>query len=272
MDKPVNILLCIPLAKFSVDREFFESYVRMKNYLLANGKELPFKLGGVYEYFAHTFPIDANRNECAYKFLESECDVSIWLDTDQSFPDDTLFKLLAHDRPIVAGMYHAKSAPFHPIVFKESKGSNFRLFSPIIEHPEQALFQADMIGMGCVAIKREVFQKLPRPMFKYQEHPQGSNGGDSDWRVENNIADVSEDVWFWKLVKEHTDYPVIIDPTIQCGHIARVTVNNHMFLSYRESTKRQYAAQYGQEALEEKWSQICRAEPIRNGVLQKTSS
>ena len=157
-DKIRNILICIPQTQPMYYRDFVESYTHMKNYLMQHMDLVPFQFA-IAEYFCHTFPIDANRNECVAIALEHGIDQTIWLDTDQEFGKETLLKLLLPDQPIVAGIYHAKNEPYHPIVFKESPDStDFDVFNPIQEFPEKDLFEADMIGMGCVCCKERGVQ------------------------------------------------------------------------------------------------------------------
>ena len=256
-------MICLPLAKSVIDREFFEDYNKMKNYLYSKLHELPFEVGGIFEYYAHTFPIDANRNECALRFLESDCDISIWLDTDQTFQRETLFNLVKHDLPIVAGMYYAKAEPFYPIVFKESPDSdNFSLFNPIIRHPENELFEADMMGMGCVAIKKEVFKKLEYPYFRYSPHPKNSNSPDMEWKYSHKINDVSEDVYFFKQIRQ-AGIKVIVDPKIQCGHLTKITIDKSLFDSYLATSCMEFEKRHGKEAFQKLWEGQCQAEPLK---------
>jgi len=131
MAEPKNVVIFLPLAKESVDRDFFESFNIAKSVLIANMDKLPFQLGAVIDYYCHTFPIDANRNECAWRAIDGiktkngsifKPDITIWLDTDQTFPSNTLFNLLKHNLPIVAGIYYLKAktkdVPFYPVMFK----------------------------------------------------------------------------------------------------------------------------------------------------------
>ena len=272
ISKPVkSVIIVLALAKNSVDREFFEAYNLMKNYLLSKANDLPFRISGVHEYFSHTFPIDANRNECAAQILEQGHDISIWLDTDQTFQEDAIFKLLSHDYPVVSGMYFVKSEPFHPVVFKQAKSdTEFRLFDSIVQYPQDELFYADMIGMGVCRIDREVLEKLSNPYFKYQEHPVGSVAKDAAFRIKNRIGDVSEDVYFWQQVKE-AGYRIVVDPTIQCGHIARLVVDQRAYLGYIETQKQAYIAEHGQEKFENVWSQQCKAENVKKKSSGTTS-
>ena len=262
-----RILICIPQTRGSYDREFVESYIRAKNWLLSHADQVPFEFV-IVEYFCHTFPIDANRNECAALALKNNIDLTIWFDTDQDFPDDVLIKLINHsqEHQIVAGIYHAKNPPYHPIIFRESPNSkDFDLFNAVIDFPDDELFYADMIGMGCVAIRTEVFRRMGMPYFKYQAHPRQLAEKDyiSKMKVEYGIADVSEDVWFCKKAKE-CGYRIVIDPTIDVAHYGRYRVSRDIWKRFVETQKELYAAQNGAEALKEKEAEECRPELLKS--------
>jgi len=261
-----KIMVCIPQTGWSYDREFIESYHVAKDYLLEHMDQIPFEFG-IAEYFCHTFPIDSNRNECVSRALEYDIDLTIWVDTDQVFPRDFLFKLIRHDLPIVAGIYHVKAEPFYPVIFKENeKSKDFDLFDSVIDFPEKELFQVDMIGMGCVAIKGEVLKKLKRPYFKYRVHPHQLADKDkySKFKVDNEIADVSEDVWFWKNVRDNTDYKVLIDPTIDVQHITRFKVDRSIWRAYNNKQKSMFIEKNGLEKFKTWEAKQCRAEAIKS--------
>ncbi|HEY6028335.1 MAG TPA: hypothetical protein VIV09_15670, partial [Pseudolabrys sp.] len=50
--------------------------------------------------------------------MEEGCDYILWLDTDMRFPKDTLIRLLAHDRDIVAANYVTRQIPPEPVSFQ----------------------------------------------------------------------------------------------------------------------------------------------------------
>ena len=269
-----KVMICLPLAKTSVDVEFFESYNRAKTYLVSHLDELPFEVE-LMDFYAHTFPIDANRNECAQKIVEGVAvgggrifrpDISIWLDTDHTLPISVLFDLLKHDKPIMLGVYYIKAPkkdmPFYPVLFRKREDKE-GLYKAVMEYPETQLFEVDMAGMGCACIHREVFEKLDMPFFKYMRHPKGSSNPEADWKHEAGIDDVSEDVWFWKQVKEKTDYPVLVDPNIQLGHIGRIVFNKAMYDSYLDQYKHVMKQKHGNRIFSKHWEQNAIAEPYQ---------
>ena len=229
-----SIAIVTPLALSSVPIEFFQSFIQAQQYLQVKAGELPFEIKQIRWIAPHTFPIDANRNECVAWLKKWDIDVSVWIDADQRLEMDTLFKLLSKgdDYPVYAGIYHLKKPDYYPIIFHTN--DDFDVFSPIYFYPEEDLFYADMIGMGCVKIDREVFDKLERPYFKYSPIPREiSEVGDiAKFKYENDVHDVSEDVYFWRQVRENTDFKIVVDPTIQVGHVTDISINVNNFIGY----------------------------------------
>lgn len=245
-----NIVVFIPKAGFRAKYEpkFIESFIAAKDYLFAKYEEIPFSFT-ISQYFSHTFPIDANRNECISMAIKNNIDLSIFLDTDHQIPADALYKMIAHDVPVVAGMYFGKGEPHPPIVYKENKLSkDFDLFNAIYMIGETSiydykdLFEADMVGAGCFAIDLEVLKKLKKPYFKYRPLPdalitsdekKAYSGNrdledeveevikkwtaDSKFKIENDVHTATEDVWFWRNVR-NAGYQLLVDPTIVLPH------------------------------------------------------
>lgn len=272
-----NVVIFLPWADPKLWRDFVESYDRAKLFMALNMYRLPFDFH-LTEYTAHTFPIDSNRNECATRAVEGIPldngaifipDITIWLDSDHILPDDALFKLLNHDLPIVMGVYYVKSPkkeyPFYPVLFRRRK-DNPDLYKAVMEFPPTELFEIDFGGMGCVAIQREVFMKLDRPYFKYILHPKGGIAPDSDWKNGAGIEDVSEDRWFWEQIKAKTDYPILVDPTIQLGHIGYMVFDEFMYSAWLRAYKEQLEKTHGKEKYEQVWSEMAVAEPWKKNV------
>ena len=244
--KKVGIIVPLAFPFGMVPQEFFLSFFRANEYLLANIKE-DIQLELISE---STFPLDANRNESVAIILEKGFDTSIWLDADQElcYYDkkngwigiDSLYRLIVNgDKyPIYAGMYYLKKDPYHPIVFN-SINKKFNLFRPIWNYPTKSLFYAEMIGMGCVKIDREVFEALDRPYFKYGKVPVelAKTSPDMNFKYKNDVRSVSEDVHFWRQIKKKTDYKIVIDPMIQVGHITKHSVKPEMAIQYAYANK-----------------------------------
>jgi len=271
--KPIRrIIIFLPVAKPSVDTDFLITYNQAYKYLTSHLDELPWELE-IMEYYCQTFPIDANRNECATRFIEGvpiegkrvwRADVSIWFDTDHTIPQDTFTRLLLHDKPIVLGVYYLKAKkgrqPFYPVLFKRNDTKK-NVFKAIMEFPKDDLFEVDFAGMGAACIKREVFESIDAPYFEYSLHPFRTNANDSEWKHTSNIRDVSEDKYFWDKVKDNTDYKILVDPKIQFGHIGQMIFDQYMYKSWLSEYKRQLLEQHGELKFKKVWSEMGIAEP-----------
>jgi hypothetical protein len=109
--------------------------------------------------------VDLARNQLADAALQWGADYILWLDADQTFPSDALFRLAAHDVPIVGCNYAVRGERDAPesTAFNIAKNENGLLR---IEPKETGLEAVDVIGMGVCLVKRVVFEALPRPWFR----------------------------------------------------------------------------------------------------------
>ena len=57
------------------------------------------------------------RNTLVQRALDSKSEWIFFVDDDQALRPDTLMRLLAHDQPIVSGLYLNRNRPFFPIAF-----------------------------------------------------------------------------------------------------------------------------------------------------------
>lgn len=107
-----------------------------------------------------------NRNRLAQEALDRGSEWLLYLDDDHAFPPDHLVRLLSHDKPLVAALYTARSAPFRPIAYdwiSEEKG-----WEPISldGRGEDELITVDGVGTGGMLIRSEVFHQMHYPWFE----------------------------------------------------------------------------------------------------------
>jgi len=242
----MRVAIVVPSALSAYHKKFETSYRDALTYLQFRLDDLPFKIEMLQDLRPDKFPIDANRNHAAAQILEKGFDTSIWMDADQTFPRDFIYKLLINRHyPIVAGVYHLKYKPFYPVLLKETKGSDFKWFKPIYQYPKEDYFYADAIGMGAVKIDRCVFEDIAKlykkgekiEFFRYLENPitidsikdEDDEERKHDIKLHDKymIRDVSEDIFFCKQVKR-AGYKIVIDPTIQCGHIIEIVIDKNL--------------------------------------------
>ena len=249
----MKIALVVPSALNQLPFDMVWSFFHAFAYLELRQDDLPFKINHLEIIAPKVFPIDANRNIAVAQLIEKEFDLAVWFDADQVFPKNMIFRLLNNPAPIVAGMYYIKAAPFFPVVYLESKKSKdngtFSWFNPILSFPEDECFYADMIGMGCVKTDVKVFKEIAKKQvdrddyegkpefFRYNASPVTTEHEDNPsdynkWREKYLIRDVTEDVFFWRLVRECTDYKILVDPQVQCGHITTIRTDKELFQNF----------------------------------------
>jgi hypothetical protein len=90
----------------------------------------------------------------------------IWLiDGDMDFPNDILirlFKLLQQGADLAGGLCYRGYPPHEPIAKHPTKRGNMR---PLIDFQFGDIIEPKGTGTACLLVKREVFEKVPRPWF-----------------------------------------------------------------------------------------------------------
>lgn len=122
-----------------------------------------------------------------------------FLDSDVTFPPDTLSQLLFHHKPIVAASYVRKEPPHSLLGIPDPS----RPYNPKLGPLAEML----SIPLGCALIKMEVFAKLAYPWFAYLK-------GDLP------AQDISEDTYFSNCARS-AGYVIHLDAhlTQSIGHV-----------------------------------------------------
>lgn len=148
-------------------------------------------------------PWDMARNEIVRAAQTNQVEWLFFLDTDVVIPPDTIARLMAHNLPIVSGVYFTRSPPLEPTVWKEVKGGK-----QAIPFQVGQMIEADFIGAGCLLIHMSVFDKITKPYFEWTlsfEDPNDFSKGRS------------EDFEWCKKVRDR-GYKILVDTSIQCRH------------------------------------------------------
>ena len=143
--------------------------------------------------------ISESRTRLANEALEEGATHLLWLDSDMHFPVDVVDRFLKHDVDIVSGNYSTRYAPYCSVAFTDKHDINQRLTAT------RGLHKAWAVGMGCMLIKAQVFETLPKPWF-YHEY--------------NKTLDTfsGEDIYFCNQAYEH-GIDVYVDADIKLAHL-----------------------------------------------------
>jgi len=172
----MKIAICIP-SHNHVHLGFAKSLANLTSYLTKQNVD--------FEIFSALGTVIPDlRQLLANRALESKADYILWLDSDMHFPKDTVDRLLAHDKDIVAATYSTRVKPLRSVAFINQYDLDARLDA------KTGLHKVWAVGMGCMLVSRKVFEVLPKPWFAHVYN-----------EVEDNF--VGEDVYFCKQAAEH---------------------------------------------------------------------
>ncbi len=153
-----------------------------------------------------TTPVEHARNEIVKEFLKTDC-THLWMIDDDTIPPvSAIFKMLCADKDIVSGL----------TVILRQKGSFYNVTTHVEGNKafpakkDTGLVKAYRFGTSCVMIKREVFDKVPFPWFKF------------NWNDGHTHYD-SEDIYFADTCRK-LGIQAYAHTEVVCKHAKMVTV------------------------------------------------
>jgi hypothetical protein len=145
--------------------------------------------------------IQHNRALLVKHAREQRCTHLFFMDHDVFFPGDTVDRLLAHEKDIVAAPYNMRGVwPPQTMVFLAGPDGQRTAAD---QFPKE-LFRCEALGCGCMLIRMAVFESIAAPWFALD--------------VRDNELVSSEDVWFCNQARR-AGFDIWCDPTIPVGHI-----------------------------------------------------
>ncbi len=93
------------------------------------------------------------------------------VDDDMMAPPDLFYKLVAHNKDIIAPLAFTRNPDHKPVIYETIEGydrgvgSKFGLTRFVVNYPKNKLVECDAVGFGAVLIKTDVFRKMPKPWF-----------------------------------------------------------------------------------------------------------
>ena len=97
--------------------------------------------------------------------MEAEADFVLWLDSDVVFRPDLMERLMEdiQGRDMVTAVYHARRAPFRPVIWKTIKTGLLPTDAQVEQYddyPEDGLFEIEGCGFGAVLMKTGVIRDV----------------------------------------------------------------------------------------------------------------
>jgi hypothetical protein len=134
--------------------------------------------------------------------LRDGADYILWVDSDHSFPPDTLIRLLAHNVDVVALNFRRRLPP-HDVVAYDLEGRAMVSGTGLVK--------ASNVGLGLCLMRTSVFKDITPPLFEF--------------RIDRHGMITGEDaVLFGKILQAGFDIHVDMTLSAQCGHIAEKTL------------------------------------------------
>jgi len=172
----------------------------------------------------HTLGLDTLRGEDQKPFNNQDFDVWITIDSDIVFTPEQVVELIesTEQHPVVAGMYRMSDLTNYAFVkdwdieyFKKNGTFKFSTPDEIETWKKETEFKYYPVvysGMGFMAVKKEVLDKLKYPYFNSELEVIECEDG-------KKIKDIcSEDVAFSKNINK-AGYQIMINTNIRVGHI-----------------------------------------------------
>ena len=231
MKQGLKIMFGLPCATGWYNTYVMTSIVNQLAYVLRGHH-------GITNALVHNTLIHSARNQIAVSAVEKEFDYLFFIDSDCVIPEDTLERLVEHDKDIVAGMYFGKVIPFPPIIYEKTDKDMYR---HIMDYPENQLIEVDAVGMGCCLIKTEVLKhfvcdremqyedghkEIKKVSYAFEPMP----APDSDQFA------MGEDVAFCKRVQD-AGYKIYVDTGLQCAHQTVTYIDEEYYKRTRERMK-----------------------------------
>jgi cellulose synthase/poly-beta-1,6-N-acetylglucosamine synthase-like glycosyltransferase len=201
----MKVLICIPYTGYIPPQAAY-SLPAMMCYARAKGIEidlLPIGLSLVYEA----------RERASNVFLEGDYGYLLFIDSDMVVPVDLLVRLVSHDKDIVSALAFKRFKPYEPCIFKKCDRNHAEFW---LDYPK-GLIEIEGVGMACTLIKKEVFEKTPKPWF----FPEPIIG---------------EDLSFCVRAREN-GLKIFCDTELICGHCGLEVITDAHYLKWKELSK-----------------------------------
>jgi hypothetical protein len=108
----------------------------------------------------------------------------LFLDSDMTFPPDTLKRLLAHNKDIIGALYSRRSEPFLP--------TGTTLDGRHVSSAD-GMTRMKIMPTGCLLIAMKIFDRLTKPWFNTRVHGETLLG--EDYYFCERAAEAGFEIW-----------------------------------------------------------------------------
>lgn len=163
------------------------TYLALEKALYYAAEKLP-EFNYYLSFISNESLISRARNSAFSEFLTTDSDFYFSIDDDIGFPEDTIYKLITANKPIMAGAYPTKNFPTRHVVRPRIVNNNFVTNGDLLE--------LEYASSGCLMVKREVGEKLQK------KFPELAYNNNSD--LDENYAGKTEWAFFMPMIQNQT--------------------------------------------------------------------
>lgn len=196
--KMKRILIAIPTNR-NIEAQTFKSIYDLE---IPDGYQVDF------QYF-WGYQVEQVRNLIANWVIQHNYDYLFAVDSDISFPPDTLTKLIDANKDIVSGLYIQRIPGTHTLEIMRKNQFGGVSHVDYADIKDRGIVPIDACGFGCVLVKADVFNRIPYPHFVYKS-------------AIDHAHTVSEDVYFCEQARA-CGFTLWADTSILCEHTGSFT-------------------------------------------------
>jgi hypothetical protein len=123
-------------------------------------------------------------------------DYVLWLDSDMVLPSTAAIRLLEHNQDIVGCNYLKRTKPLKPVAYKNI--GDWESFLPLTI--EENLVEVEGVGMGCILMKTEIFNKIKKPYFEFTYNEKSDDWLGEDFNLLKKLREVGHKVYIDTLL------------------------------------------------------------------------
>ncbi len=123
-------------------------------------------------------------------------DYVLWLDSDMVLPSTAAIRLLEHNQDIVGCNYLKRTKPLKPVAYKNIE--DWDSFLPLTI--EENLVEVEGVGMGCILMKTEIFNKIKKPYFEFTYNEKSDDWLGEDFNLLKKLREVGYKVYIDTLL------------------------------------------------------------------------
>lgn len=166
-----GVLLGLPMYGGQLFEGCLHGLLEAQEHFIRRG--IPFS----YQSIRNESLIQRARNRVVAEFLANDrASHLVFVDADIGFTAHGLLRLLAHDRPVIGGLYRKKNLKSRDWVMNAAPNDRC-----VAERDERTgAMRVDHIGTGFMALRRDAILRMVRafPHLRYRVHP---SEGDGAW-------------------------------------------------------------------------------------------